>query len=403
MSRKPNILHFVPTFHQGGSERQAVQLIGMLHETTRYNLRVACFRREGILLPQIERLGLPPVEEIALASFYHPAAAARLWRLASRLRAWEIDVFQTHDYSTTVFGMPAAAAASVPVRIAARRETDTYCRRLLRAIERRAFGLAHVVVVNADRIGADLRARGVPAGKIQTVHNGVDLSRFEGSPAALRDQIRASFGIASAHRHLVTIVANLWLPLKDHPTFLRAAARVAREVAGTAFVIAGEGALTGELKQLADQLGIARDVYFIGRCERIPELLAVSDVGVLTSLSEGFPNAVVEYMAAGLPVVATRVGGVPEAVDEGITGYLVPTRDHELMAARIAGLLRDEALRLSMGAAGRSKAISRFASAAQLARTEQLYDQQLRRAGVPRTPSLVMDTSDTKEARTQSA
>ena len=123
--------------------------------------------------------------------------------------------------------------------------------------------------------------------------------------------------------------------MKDHPTFLRAAKRVHEAVPEAAFVLAGEGRLTDSLRALAAELGLARDAFFIGRCSRIAELLAVSDVCVLSSKAEGFSNSILEYMAAARPVVVTNVGGAREAVAEGETGYLVEAGDDETMAARI--------------------------------------------------------------------
>ena len=146
-------------------------------------------------------------------------------------------------------------------------------------------------------------------------------------------------------------------------------------VPNAAFVIAGEGELTERMRALATSLGISDQVHFIGRCHTIAELLAISNVGVLTSKAEGFSNAVLEYMAAGLPVVATDVGGVREAVQENETGFIAPVGDDEALASRIVSLLRDEKAAFAMGERGQRLVTEKFSCEAQLERTTQLYQR----------------------------
>ncbi|MGH9901532.1 MAG: glycosyltransferase, partial [Pyrinomonadaceae bacterium] len=156
--------------------------------------------------------------------------------------------------------------------------------------------------------------------------------------------------------------------------------RVRAAVPEAAFVLAGEGELIEPVRSLAAELGIGRDVFFTGRCARVPELLAVSDVCVLSSRAEGFSNSILEYMAAARPVVATDVGGAREAVVEGETGHLVRAGDDELMAERLIGLLREPERARAMGHRGRQVAEEKFSCGAQLERTERLYGRLL--AGV---------------------
>jgi glycosyltransferase involved in cell wall biosynthesis len=277
--------------------------------------------------------------------------------------------------------MSGGAIARVPVRIASRRETDPGRTTAQRFIERRAFDAAHAIVVNADAIRRDLTAHGVRDGKIHTIYNGVDMRRLAAPPSMSRTDAIASFGIpvegSTAPRLFVTILANLRLAIKDHPTFLRAAAQVHQTVPEAGFVVAGEGELVEPMRQLAAELGIADRTYFIGPCQRVPELLSFSDVCVLSSLSEGFPNVIVEYMASGHPVVSTDVGGAAEAIIEGRTGHLVKPGDALAMADRIISLLRDAERRAIFGAVGRLVALEKFSCASQLQRTDALYQRLL--------------------------
>ena len=156
--------------------------------------------------------------------------------------------------------------------------------------------------------------------------------------------------------------------------FLRSARRVKEVVPAAAFLLAGEGELSDSLRGLAGDLGINDSTFFLGRCEKVAELLAVSEICVLSSKAEGFSNSILEYMAAGRPVVVTSVGGAREVVAEGETGYLVPSGDDAMMAERLIALLQDPERAQAMGAKGKRVVEEKFSCAAQLARTESLYD-----------------------------
>src|ERR1044071_10416189 len=175
----------------------------------------------------------------------------------------------------------------------------------------------------------------------------------------------------------MAIVAALRNPVKDHPMFLRAAARVCATVPDAAFVVAGEGELMPSLREMSAALGIAEDVHFIGRCDDVATLLFASHVGVLSSKAEGFANAILEYMAVGLPVVATDVGGVREAIIEGQTGFIVPAGDDAQMATRIIEVLSDDNRAREMGARGKAIVGDKFSSEHHLRNTLELYDEVL--------------------------
>jgi glycosyltransferase involved in cell wall biosynthesis len=373
-----NVLQLVGSFHQGGSERQAVQLTRLLAESGRYRVRVACLDPRGVLRGEVERLGLGEVPEYALNSFYDRQALAQLRRFAAFLRAERIALVQTHDFYSNVFGMAGAALARVPARVAAKRETGGMRTAAQRRVELLAYRLAHAVVANAEAVRQQLIGDGVLERKVAVVYNGLDLARVAPPEGFEREAALKAFGLPGGRR-FVTLVANLRHAVKDHPTFLRAARRVRESCPEAAFVLAGEGELEAPLRGLASELGIADAVFFTGRCAQVGALLAASDVCVLSSTAEGFSNAILEYMAAGRAVVATDVGGARESVVEGVTGHLVPAGDDERMAARIGELLRDPARAREMGEQGRRRVAEHFSCAAQLARTEALYERLLDR------------------------
>jgi glycosyltransferase involved in cell wall biosynthesis len=375
---KRNVLHLINSFHQGGTERQAVQLARLLHESGRYRIHVACLDAEGVLREEIDSLKLWEIPEYRLTSFYNRNMMRQVRRFARLLRKREIDIVQTHDFYTNIFGMFGAALARTPVRIAARRETNGVRTRAQKMAERTAYKLADIVIANAEAVRRQLVAEGVPEEKTTTVYNGLDMQRVTPRADLNRDDVLAKFNVPGGDaRRFVTIVANQRLAVKDHPTFLRAAQRVRAEVPGASFLLAGEGELNGSLRALAAQLGLEENAFFLGRCQDVAELLAISDVCVLSSKAEGFSNSILEYMAAARPVVATDVGGAREAIIENETGYLIQTGDYKALAARIIALLRDPPRARQMGERGRRIVEQKFSCEAQLNRTESIYGQLL--------------------------
>lgn len=370
----------IDSFEQGGSERLALQLVRQLHESGRCNVRLACLQNKGSLRAEADRIDLGEIPEFPLTSFYDRNFVVQLRRLVRFLKDNKIDVIHTHDFYTNVFGLTAAAIARVRVRIGYKGETDGFRTSKQKRLERGAFRLAHRVVANAEAVRRQLIREGVPSQKVVTQYNGLDLARVKAPSKATREEILAMLGLPN--RRLVTIVANLQHPVKDHPTFLRAAARVRAEVSEAAFVIAGEGKLMPSLRELSGQLGLERDVFFMGRCEKVAELLSVSDVCALSSTAEGFSNSILEYMAAANPVVVTDVGGAREAVTEGETGYIVAAGDDQLMGERIIELLRDPNRARAMGKRGRSIVEDKFSCKQHLVNTLDLYFANLGRGFV---------------------
>ncbi len=374
------VLHLLNSFHKGGSESQAVQLLRLLRGTGAYELLVATLDGQGPLRAELEGLGLADVPEYKLSSLYDWNALAQLRQLAAYMKRQGVVILHTHDFYTNIFGMAAGVAAKVPVRIAERRESSSLRSGIRRVVERIAYRCATRVVANCEDVKRQLIEEGLPARKLTTIYNGLDLQRFIcGSKA---DDVLAALGLPQTPgMRFVTLVANMRLPVKDHETFLRAAQRVAATVPPSAFVIAGEGELMPRTQAFAAELGLSDRTYFLGRCDRIADLLSLSAVGVLSSRSEGFSNAILEYMAAALPVVATAVGGAREAVVDQETGYLVEPGDDRAMAERIISLLQQPERARRMGFRGRAIVEQKFSCTAQLQSTLALYDGSLHFAG----------------------
>ncbi|HUE83874.1 MAG TPA: glycosyltransferase [Pyrinomonadaceae bacterium] len=374
----PNVLQLLDSFNQGGTEWQTVQLTRLLHESGKYRIFLASLSSEGPLRAEVERLGFHDIPSFPLQNFYNFNAMKQLARLASLMRRNKIDLVHAHDFYTNVFGMAAATLARVPARIASRRETEGLRSPAKRWLERRAFNTATAVVANAEAIRAQLIKEGLPEAKVVTIHNGLNIAHVTPRPGARREELLAGFGLPNSRR-FVTIVANMRHVMKDQATFLRAARLTRDAVSDSAFILAGEGEQTGSLRKLAADLGLSENAFFIGRCNRIADLLAISDVCVLSSKGvEGFSNSILEYMAAARPVVATDVGGAREAVVDGETGYIVDPEDFETMAGRLIQLLREPNKARAMGEKGRRRVQEYFSCDAQVWRVEQLYGKLLK-------------------------
>ena len=369
----------VDSFDMGGAESQTVLLARLLREDSRYDVHLACLRREGALLSAVQSLGVGEIPEFRLTSFYDRNMLLQLRRFVAFLRERQIDVVHPQSFYTNVFAITGAALARVPARIAFRGDTGGWRSEAQEFVERWSYRLAHLIHANSEAVKRFLIKSGVPDHKIMTVYNGLEMGRVIPKAGLTRESVLNRLGLPKQNRKFVTIVANMRHDIKNHPMFLRMAKRVHDEIPEAAFVLAGEGELVQQTIDLARRLGIEQDTFFIGRCDDVAELLWVSDIGVLTSKAEGFSNSILEYMAAALPVVATDVGGAAEAIEEGETGYLVTSDNDEQMAKYIISLLRNPDRAREMGARGRARVSEKFSDRAQLKNTTAMYETVLTR------------------------
>jgi glycosyltransferase involved in cell wall biosynthesis len=373
-ARRRRVMLFTDSFIHGGTERQFVAALRML-DRQRFDIRVGCLKRRGPFLPEVEGLGLP-IHEFPTTSLYGRGTLGLLRRLMRLLREEQIELVHSFDFYTNVFAGTAAWLAGVPAILISRREMAGDRSVFQQAAIRFSAFLADGIVANSRAAGMRLtgRAPSVP-GRLGVVPNCIDPAPFH--PDADPRQAAAALGLAPASVHIGLLAALR--PEKDIATFLRAAALAARELESAQFVLIGEGSERDRLKGLAAELGIAERVVFLGDRSDIPEVLAAMDVVALSSITESFPNAVLEAMAAGRAVVATRVGGVPELVRDGETGWLVPPRDAQAMARRIIELAGSPSQRQAMGQAGRALAVREFSPWRMKERLEGYYEETLRR------------------------
>lgn len=246
-------------------------------------------------------------------------------------------------------GGPIAVLTRSPVRVTSRRCLNNYQRGrpFIRALERRLHRAMAAVLANSRTVARQLLEEGVPQDRIGLIYNGVDTARFL-TPID-RNAVRAAVGVSNSTLVFIS-VANL-LPQKGHRDLLNAFGKASQTLPNDwrLLLVGDDYNLEAMLRQQAVALGIHEHVSFLGPRSDVPDLLRVSDVAVLASLEEGFSNAVLEAMAAGLPVIATDVGGNPEAIVNGDTGFVVPVSDPVRLAQAIGSLGGDENLRRRFG------------------------------------------------------
>ncbi|OZM79404.1 glycosyltransferase [Pseudonocardia sp. MH-G8] len=345
----------VPDLGTGGAERHVVTLAPAL-DPARFTVSVVCIGDEGALFTTLTRQGVPGR---ALHSRYRRLRA--LLGLIRIMRRERPDVVITRGYNADTLGRIAAALTRVPRSvvwvhnssdITPRSPVRRVVYRLLDAVTSAYYGVAEV------QRGYLVDQLGFPESKIEVIENGVDPARFRPPPPGERARVARELGI-SPTGPTIGILAVL-RPEKDHSTALHAMRTVLDEIPDARLVLIGDGPARGALEQLAEELGIARSVVFAGARSDVAPLLAVVDVVLLSSYTECFPLAVLEAMACGLPVVGTDVGGVPEMIDDGTTGRLVPPRDPRAMAEALIKLLRDPEPAAEMGRAARRRVEERF-------------------------------------------
>lgn len=222
---------------------------------------------------------------------------------------------------------------------------------------RRIHLLATHVIANSEAakrlLVEDFR---IPAERVHVLHNGLDFEQF----AQARGDRRRVHPKLAPEAKLILNVANMNSEIKGHGVLIEAARLVSATMPEARFAFVGDGLLRPHLEERVRALGLQGHIYFLGPRKDVPEILASGDVFAFSSLAEGLPNAVLEAMAVGLPVVATRVGGIPEIIRDGASGLLVPPNDPQALAKAILRVLSDPALAAKLACASQARARSQF-------------------------------------------
>jgi glycosyltransferase involved in cell wall biosynthesis len=368
------VAYVIGELEKGGAEYQLYELLRGL-DRSRFEPAVCVLAAHGYWAAPIRKLGVE-VTEIAGTRSADPG---RLRRLRGVLRAARPHLLHTILWSGNSYGRLAAIGLGIPVVIAAERNLIARPPWQVR-VERLLDRWTACYLVNSQSIADRLVGRqGLAAAKMRVVHNGIDLARVPAFSLE-RATARSALGFDPARR-LVAQVGRLEAQ-KDYPTFLEAARQVAAAVPDVDFLIAGVGALQADLEAMAARLGLGDRVRFLGLRHDVPALLGGVDVLALTSRWEGLPNVVIEAMATGAVAVATDVGGCPELIVPGETGFLVPPGEPVAVARAILDVLETPTLAARLAAAARRRIEDEFAVGAMVAKTAAVYDACLQAAGL---------------------
>lgn len=349
-----DVLFVISGLGVGGSERQLALLASAL---ARAGVAAAVYAiGDGPVRQELKRNGVEvlvgPGRPAGLSAV--TKAAVDLFSVMRRRRPRMVHFFLPAAF---MIGAPMALLAGVPVRIMSRRSLNTYQRHVFSRLgERCCLRTVHAALGNSRRVVAQLLEEGVPPARVGLIYNGV--AGPNGDIA--RGEARTRLGLAPESL-VMTIVANL-IPYKGHADLIDALA-LARPHLPEGWRLLAVGRDDGigtALKQRVRDLAMDEHVVFMGSRDDVGAILAASDVGILNSHQEGFSNAVLEGMAAGLPMIVTEVGGNAEAVIDGETGLVVPAHDSKALAAAIVRVAGDPDLRAAFGAAGRKRAGDEF-------------------------------------------
>lgn len=355
---RPGLFLMVNSLERGGTERQFVTLAHGLNSGA-FELITGCLARRGEFVDS-----LPGIAEFSPGnSLFKAKSILARASLSRHLRKNRVAVAHAFDFYANLMLAPAARLAMVPVVVGSHRQLgDLLTLNQFRA-QNAAFRMCDKVVCNSRAAAERLREAGVGEDKLAVIPNALPDEAFARTAPALPPEP----GILR-----VGMIARMNDAVKNHPAFLRMAALLAAKHPRVQYVLVGDGPLRGELEKLAADLGLADHVLFLGDRKDIAGVLASLDITVLPSRSESLSNVILESMAAGVPVVATDVGGNRELLSNGETGFLTP-EDDAAIATAVEGLLVNDDLRNTCGRRAKSEASAQYQLDVIRDRYEQLY------------------------------
>jgi glycosyltransferase involved in cell wall biosynthesis len=378
------VLHLVNRFWIGGAERQFVERLR--RHPAGFRAVVGCLEASGPMLEPVRALGYEPEIFPLKGSMMQPNTAVQIGRMAALIRAEGIRIVHATDFNTNLLGLAAARLGGAKAIVS--RLDLGHLRagfgKWHRQTERLTTRLADLVVANADAVReVCIREESVKPENCVVVRNGIDLEHFDAAAArGLQMPLPVPDGVP-----VVAVIGNLW-PVKGHRTLVEAVARLPARLHHVRFVCAGEGPERDYLTDRIAHLGLTGRVLLLGHRLDIPAILTQAMAACLCSSAEGLSNALMEAMAARLPVVATRVGGNPELVQEGENGLMVPYGDADALAAELTALLSAPEQAREMGMRGRRRVETELSMERMAEGHGALYRRALGGAPLVREPRL---------------
>jgi glycosyltransferase involved in cell wall biosynthesis len=387
-SHLPGVFLMSNSFETGGSERQFAALAGSL-DASMFRLHIGCISKRGDFLDGLGKVEAFPVG----GNLYGMQSLRTRVRLARYLRGQRISVAQAFDFYTNLTLIPAARMARVPVVIGSQRQLGDLLTPAKSRVQLMMLRWCDSVVCNSSATADRLISQGIPERRIVIIRNGLPPTAFAPTlPALPRHPCILRVGM----------IARMNTRSKNHRMFLRAATSLRSKFPELEVILAGDGPLRPEFEREATELGIRDRVHFLGDRRDIPAILASIDVSVLPSASESLSNVVIESMAAGVPVVATRVGGNAELIGEN-RGILIPPDDEQSLAAEIERLLLDSSIRAEIARNAREFAAKHFTIAEMRKRHEDLYAELLARKAQRSRPRLPAAKANRSSLRLRAA
>lgn len=365
-----NIVHLTDSPFFGGPERQMLGLCVSLPAS--FTSTILCFRDHESCAPFIRELHSAGIAA-RMVNHSNPHFLGIIADVADALRDEQADLLVCQGYKADILGWFAARRVGIPVMSVSRGWTAHTAKvRVYEAIDRRMLKQMDAVVCVSAGQAAKVARAGVSAERLHVVHDSVDASRFRVDRSAARARLQGFF---AAPRSVVIAGVGRHSPEKGIDQLVEAMRLVAAESETAGLILIGDGPDRASLEAQVRSAGLAPNVAFAGFRSDIDELLPGADILAQGSYTEGLPNVVLEACAAGLPVVATDVGGTCEIVDDGANGYLVPSGQPAALAARLLDLVRSPELRRTMGSRGRDLVRTRFSFAQQAAEFEDVFER----------------------------
>lgn len=365
---QPRITYVIPSLGVGGAETQLIRLIRGL--VTNFEINVVCTREAGAYSTDAYRLGAR-VDVVECRTAWDPRMEGKLRDVFLDL---EPDIVHTFMFGFDLAPVRAAREAGVPTVISSRRELATWMKARHRVRQLKANDLVGLVVANSRAVaGYAIETEDLNPAMVRVVYNGIDAAHYQSSAenAVLRDRYELP-----AHGPIIGTVAN-FSPVKDYPLFLDTAAELADRIPGAHFLLVGSGPEEDRIEEQIERLGLRNRTTCLSTIAGIADIYALLDVFVLTSKTEGLPNAVMEAMAARAPVVAAAVGGVPELIEDGVTGRLVTERNPTAFAGAVEDALRYPGHTELMAIDAQRQIETKFSVKAMVAAYREIYESAL--------------------------
>ena len=366
--KKIKITLIIDNLEIGGAQKQFIELVKNIDRNKFKIIVVALSIHRINLLKELVDSGI----EVRLIDQWGKICVPAFVKLFKLLKNERPDIVHTYLFTASLYGRIVAKLIGIPVVIVSERSTDNWKKSSYIWMDRILAKVTDRILVNAQTIKESLVKREkIPDKKIQIIYNGLDLNKFD-SGRGNKDQIRENLGVLNGN--LVIGIIGRLSKEKDHLTFLNAAKQIISTTPRVNFIIVGDGHLRKELEDISINLGIKDSVIFMGNTSNVSDVLIATDILVSASLYEGCSNAILEAMATGLPVVATKVGGNKEIVTDGITGILITPQDPDALAEAVLSLLKNAELMKSMGKKGRERIEADFILSKMVKNTEEVYE-----------------------------